>query len=260
MTTVSRREIDPRIRQRRIEVQRASGRRRLRRLMILGAGLLAIIVAVLVALSPVLDVDRISVAGAAMTPSPEIVQASGIAEGDAMVRLDVDEATRALEALPWVDEAIVRRDFPSGVRIEITERLPIGILRFGQVEALVDASGRVLGPLQLGHGDLATVELVAEIPAAGRQVDDDTRALLGLAEAVGSGIEGHSVAITQTDGGDASLLIDDAIEVRLGDAERTESKIRSVATMLDQVDLTCVRTIDVRIADQPVLTRDAPCQ
>ncbi len=67
-----------------------------------------------------------------------------------MVRLDVDEATRALEALPWVDEAIVRRDFPSGVRIEITERLPIGILRFGQVEALVDASGRVLGPLVTG--------------------------------------------------------------------------------------------------------------
>ena len=260
MTTVSRRDIDPRIRQRRIEVQRAPGRRRLRRLMILGGGLLAIIVAVLVALSPVLDVDRISVAGTTATPSSEIVAASGIVAGDAMVRLDVDEATRALEALPWIDEAVVRRDFPSGVRIEVTERVPIGILRFGQVEAFVDASGRVLGPIQLGHGDLATVELAAEVPPAGRRVDDDTRALLGLLEVVGSGIDGHTVVFAQTAGDEASLLIDDTIAVRLGDAERMATKIRSVATMLDQLDLRCARTIDVRIADQPVLTRDEPCQ
>ncbi len=260
MTTVGRTQIDPRIRKRRIEVQRASGRRRLRRLLVLAGLLVTLALAVGVSVSPLLDVDRIAIAGASATPASEVVAASGIVEGDAMVRLDVDAATQAVEALPWVDEAKIRRDFPSAVKIEVVERVPVGILRGGGSEALVDGSGRVLGPLVAGFTDLARIELALELPAPGERVDDATLAALDLAAAVGSGVEGHTVLVMQDEVGATSLVVDDRIAVRLGEPERMETKIRSLATVLDQVDLTCVATIDIRIADRAVLTRDEPCQ
>jgi cell division protein FtsQ len=260
MTTVGRTGIDPRIRKRRIEVQRATGRRRLRRLLVLGGLLVTLALAVGVSISPLLDVDRIAIAGASSTPASEVVAASGIIEGDAMVRLDVDTATEAVEALPWVDEAKIRRDFPSAVKIEVIERVPVGILRAGETEALVDASGRVLGPVVVGFTDLARIEVALELPAPGQQIDAATLAALDLAAAVGSGVEGHTVLVMQDEAGEMSLVVDDDIAVRLGDPERIETKIRSLATVLDQVDLTCVATIDIRIADRAVLTRDEPCR
>lgn len=260
MTTVGRSQIDPRIRQRRIAVQRASGRRRLRRLVVLTGVLVAVIAGVLLALSPVLDVDRVTVAGASATPASDIIAASGILDGDAMVRLDVDGATEALEVLPWVDRATIRRDYPSAVKIVIREREPVGILSSGDTEALVDGSGRVLGPVQPPYRELARVVIPTEIPAAGQTVDASTRATLDLVDAVAAGIEGHPVVITQDPAGETSLIVDDSIAVRIGDADRIATKVRSVATILDQVDLTCVATIDVRIADRPVLTRNEPCQ
>jgi len=260
MTTVGRTGIDPRIRQRRIDVRRATGRKRLHRLLALVVVLGLFGAGVLATMSPLLDVDRISVAGAQATPASEIVAAADIAEGDPMVRIDVDAATAVLEALPWVDTARIRRDFPSDVRIEITEREPVGIVRAGSGEALVDATGRVLGPMGRGFGDLPRIEVAGELPAPGGTLDAPTVASLGLVAAVGDEIEGHTVVVVPGTDGSTSLRLDDAITVALGDADRIETKLRSAATVLDQVDLTCVEVIDVRIADRPVLTRNEPCR
>lgn len=259
MTAIRRAEIDPRIRQRRIEVRRASGRKRLRRVLALAVVLAIGLAGVLASLSPLMDVDRIAVAGATATPQSEITAASGLSVGDPMVRIDVDAATAALEALPWVDSAVVRRDFPSAVKIEITERQPIGIVRSGETEALVDATGRVLGAVQFGFGDLPRMEISRALPAPGERLGDDSQTMLDLTAIVGSGIDGHTVVVVEGPDGEASLTVDETISVRLGDGERMATKVRSTATLLDQVDLTCVDAIDVRIADLPVLTRDESC-
>lgn len=253
--------IDPRIRQRRIDVRRDAGRRRLRRLLVLVALLVALLAAVAAVLSPLFDVDRIDVRGATATPTEEILAAAGFTAGDQMVRLDVDAATAAVEALPWVDSAVVHRDFPARVEIVVTERTPVGIVRTkGGDEVLVDAEGRVLGPVALGHGDLARIETASPLPAPGQEVAPELVASLAVVEAVGEGIDGHTVLVRAERGGDVELLVDQRIEVALGPADRLDDKLRSVATVLDQVDLICVATIDVRVADRPVLTRDEPCQ
>jgi len=63
----------------------------------------------------------------------------------------VDPATaeERIEALAWVREAHVRREFPNRVRIALVEREPTAI---AMVEGLqyLDRTGRVLGPVQIG--------------------------------------------------------------------------------------------------------------
>lgn len=251
--------IDPRIRQRRIDVARETGRRRLRRLMVLGCVVVIILIAISASMSPLLDVDRIDVTGTTATPADSVVGASGIGKGDAMVRLDLGAAAAAIEQLPWVADAEIRRHFPGAVEIVVAEREPVGIIRVGDEERLFDATGRILGPVELGHGALPRVEVTTDIPPAGQTLGDEDLVLLDVLAAVASGIDGHTVFVHQDPAGSVSLDIDQTIDVRIGETNEIDAKIRSVATVLDQVDLTCLEQIDVRIAERPVLTRDQQC-
>jgi hypothetical protein len=51
----------------------------------------------------------------------------------------------------------------------------------------------------------------------------------------------------------------EGIEVRFGAPDRLDAKVRSLATVLQQVDLACASVIDVRSPGSPVLTREEGC-
>jgi cell division protein FtsQ len=69
--------------------------------------------------------------------------------GRSVVRIPLDDRRRQIEALPWVEQATVRRALPHTLQVEIVERSPIAFLRDGPDMALVDAHGVILErPLQ----------------------------------------------------------------------------------------------------------------
>src|SRR2546423_15685209 len=80
--------IDPRFRQRRIEVRRLEGRRRLRVLLILAGFFFLALVAWGLTRSPFLDVDHVRVTGTSRTTPAEITTASGVHKGMAMFDVD----------------------------------------------------------------------------------------------------------------------------------------------------------------------------
>src|SRR5690606_15497893 len=111
--------IDPRIRARRIAVQRDAGRRRLRRVVDLGL-VLAVAAGFLVALrSPLLDVSAVRVSGAERTGVQAVLQAAGIAEGDQLVDVRPGRAADRVAALPWVGEVTVHRSLGGTVDISV---------------------------------------------------------------------------------------------------------------------------------------------
>jgi cell division protein FtsQ len=65
-------------------------------------------------------------------------------QGRSVLRIPLTERRRQLEAIPWVEQAIVRRALPNNIEVEITERIPIAFLRQGSDLGLVDIHGVML--------------------------------------------------------------------------------------------------------------------
>jgi cell division protein FtsQ len=61
-----------------------------------------------------------------------------------VLRIPLDERRRQIEALPWVEQAVVRRALPNTVQVEIIERTPIAFLRDGNQMELIDVHGVIL--------------------------------------------------------------------------------------------------------------------
>lgn len=249
--------IDPRIRERRATVQRDRGRRWLRRLCWAGGVVAVPALLLAVTRSQALDVDRLEVGGAASTGVLEVVAASGIDLGAPMTDLDLGAAARAVERLPWVDDAVLDRDWPGTVRIVVTEREPVAAVAAGDRWALVDRSSRVLAVAD-GRGSLPMLDGVGAVPAAGQDLRAEAAAVVavaaGLPPSLASGIEEielreDGVHLVRHAGGD----------VLLGDARSLEAKVEALATMDARVDLTCLDTLDLRVPSAPVLTRSPGC-
>lgn len=255
MTAVS---MDPRLRARRAHVLRQRGRRRLRTLLALVALIAVAAAGYGLIHSPMLEVDRVVVDGAARVPPEAIVAAAGIEIGSPMTEVDQAAARAAIATLPWVDTVVSRRNWPREVRFEITERQPVAVIDVGDRWLTVDITGRVLeasttgppGAAVLGHPSwsvepgswvpaeaLPAVELMARLPAR-------------LAE--------ETIAV-RADEGEIWLDLAAGSRVRLGDQRELADKLVSAVTVLARVEMSCADVIDVRVPSAPVLTRRTNC-
>lgn len=254
--------VDPRMRSRRIEVRRDAGRRRLKRIT-LGLAVVAVGVGALVATrTPLLDVDRIVVSGAERTSVEDVIRAAGVERGDPLISVDPGAVADRIEELPWVDEAMVGRSWPSTVNLQVTERAAVAVVQVtGDRAAVVDAEGRVLSidrrAADAEHdpdGPLVLTGVEGRIAEGGR-LDRDARDALELAGALAERLPGV-VAAVSTDL-DAELAAGGAI--RFGSVEHLDDKITAAKTVLSDVDTACLEQLDVRVPGSPALTRNQRC-
>src|SRR5258708_4327363 len=152
--------IDPRIQQRRLEVQRAESRPRLM-LPISGSVALALGLAGWGVLrSPMLAVHHVTVSGAGHTPDADVLRVAGLSRQPQMADLDLTHIDVAIEALPWVATARVARHWPDHVIVTVTERQPIAVVADTQGGwAQVDRTGRVLTVVPAPPAGAAQVSL-----------------------------------------------------------------------------------------------------
>lgn len=253
--------IDPRIRARRIAVQRVEGRRRLQRLVDLGA--VAVVVAAFMGAlwTPLLDVNEIRVVGASRTDETTIRDQMGIAPGDPLINVDLQAAGHRLAALPWVGEVRLHRGVDGVVVVTVEERAAVAWLVTGGAAVLVDRDGRILGPVPAAGADgagTAYLELtgVDAVPVVGGFLARHQRMALRLADRLDALVPG---AVTSLSADELVGRLRQGGEVRFGDGSLVDDKVRSLRTVLDQVELDCLAVLDLRLPGSPVLTREERC-
>lgn len=252
--------VDPRIRARRIEVQRHAGRRRLRRVVDVGL-LLAVAAGFAGALrSPLLDVEAVRVSGADRTGAAAVVEASGIARGEQLADVGLGAAGTRVAALPWVGEVRMHRGLGGTVEIAVTERVAAAVMGDGAAAVVVDPTGRVLARVADVPDVAAGLVHVAGVSGAlipGVSLGDGARDAVTLAGRLAAVVPG---SIAQVSVGDQlAATLTQGGEVHFGDASRLTAKLRSLETVLEHVDLTCLERLDLRAPGSPVLTRRAGC-
>lgn len=250
--------IDPRIRQRRVEVRREEGRRRLRFMVVslAVAGVLA--AAAGLTRSPVLDVDYVDVRGAEQTPRRQLVAATGLDGRPLMVEVDTGAVARRAEALPWVKTATARRQWPATVRIEISERAPAAVLPLdgGRRWAVADETGRILTVDAVRPPGLPAIGNIAEVGGPGSSVAEEAAPQLLIAASLPAFLRPRVTDMAITPGGEVELkLAEPSAVVRLGRPDGLGLKFSALGTVLEKADLGSVQVIDVRVPRAPVLTR-----
>ena len=247
--------IDPRFRQRLIEVRRTEGRRRLRVLLVLAGFLGVALLGWAFTRSPVLDVDHIRVSGTVHTTAADVTAASGVHKGSAMLDVDGADAAARLRAVPWILSARVERHWPSTVTIAVVERVPVAAVPAKAGVGIVDRTGRVLGVAPAAPPELP---LLLGLPPAGTptsRVGGRARDLLAVAQAMPPPVSQRVAAIVATDGGQVELRLKPSGVVRLGPPDQLAEKLLATQTVLTQVDLTRLAVLDVRVPASPAITR-----
>ena len=247
--------IDPRLLERWVETRRREVRHRLRIVLglaavgVLGAGSWG------ATRSPVLDVDRVVVEGGDRSGARLVAETSAVRRGQPLLDVDGGAAARRVGALPWVLRAEVRREWPSTVRIRVTERVPVAVTRAnGGSWALLDRSARVLAVVPSPPSGLPAVDGRSEVGAPGTRLGAKAAEALGVVTALPPALTPRVAGVAVGDEG-ISLRLAPQGEVRLGRAEAMEAKLRAALTVLGVVDGRTVATLDVRIPAAPVLTR-----
>ena len=248
--------IDPRIRERRLEVRRREGRRRL--LVLVGAATVGTLVGGTwgASRSPLLDVDRVEVAGAVHSDAAEVVRASGLRRGRALVDVDPEAAAAGAERLPWILRATVRREWGGTVDIEVTERVPVAAAPVGDGWVLVDGEGRVLAGVAGPPPGLPSVTAGSPPGPPGTELGGPWEAVLEVARTAPGTLLERVRAIAVVEGGGVELTLVSGGMVRFGPPEQLQEKFTAIETVLRQVDTRNLAVLDVRIPRTPVLTRD----
>jgi cell division protein FtsQ len=251
--------VDPRLQARRASVAKRAGARRLRIIGSLSILATLAIVAIAIINSSWFDVETVQVLGAERADSRHIVTASGIVVGDALVEVDVDDATAAVAAVPWVAEATIDRDLDGTVTISVVERVGIVAMPAGSRFAMIDRTGQQLELVEARPAEFLPVAGVEASGVPGQSIDQPGLAVVSLVEALTPTVRDASSGI---------LLDDERLQLELvaggradlGDERDLDEKLVALETILARVDLACVAVIDVRVPTAPTVRRALPSE
>jgi cell division protein FtsQ len=257
----STRGIEPRIRQRRIGVNRSRNRRR-----IWWLGLAAVVVVVLIGVlallgSSLFAVENVTVTGAVYTDQEALDAVIDDLTGTAVLLVDSAAVEAELEAIPWVEDARVTASFPNSASIEIRERTPVAAMMGADgLARVIDVDGRVLA-------------LVDGQPVALVWIDGPDTLDVGLGQFASIGYSSAASLVTKLtpdirsrvesmlvtpDGADLVLVLTSdrgPVEVRFGSAIGENSQIEKLVRLqrtLEDIGDMPVTVIDVSTSEVTV--------
>jgi cell division protein FtsQ len=248
--TASRRHGEQRVRDRRGALRRRLAGRRLRVVALLGAALVLVIAALAVLGSSVFGVrmDDVRVTGNVYTDPVRLGEIIDSLVGTPVVLVDTDEVERSIAAIPWVEDAVVRTDFPNGLRIDIRERSPVasypasdGLFR------VLDAQGRVLDVIAGWPFEYLLIVLGDDVAlSAGEFAPAGPAAAARLADIVTGSVRDRIAQIeVDAAGEDLRVVLDDATVIRFGAARELFPKLVRLETVLSAGSAPPASVIDV---------------
>jgi cell division protein FtsQ len=246
-----RRGIEPRMRERRLAVKRAHGRKRLKWavavvvVLLIGVGALATLGSSLFAVRA----GEVSITGNVYTDPERLQAVVDELVGTPVLRVDTQAAEDELEAIPWVDSAKVTTDFPHAVSIDISERRAVATYQApdGRFRVL-DPDGRVLDVIDKWPFAYVLVSGPDSVDLeAGDFAPQGYKAAAELADNLTGSVRGSVDRIEVTaNASRLSLWLVDGTEVRFGEARDLFVKLVRLETVLSvNPDRAPGRPIDV---------------
>jgi cell division protein FtsQ len=178
--------------------------------------------------TPLVGVRSVEVTGIHDLTRDQVRAAAAVAAGTPVLTLDTQAIHDRVAALPRVAEVQVSRALPGTVRVNITERTPVGVLKTPGGAHLVDGTGR----------DFATVAQpptgLPELQLATTPSPDDraTRAVVGVLAALPEKLRPEVLVVAAKTGNDVVITLSAGREVRWGGLADSARKAQVLTALL----------------------------
>jgi cell division protein FtsQ len=188
-------------------------------------GLVGLVVVLL--WTPVLGVRSVDVVGVRDLTGAQVRTAADVRAGTPMLRLDTLGITARVGRLPRVAFVDVSREWPSTVRITVTERDPVGVLTASDGTHLIDSTGFDYATVATPPAGLPKILLPAAAPA-----DPRTQAVVRVLAALPTQLRAQLTAISAATPGSVTLALADGKTIRWGDADDSARKAAVLAALM----------------------------
>jgi cell division protein FtsQ len=177
--------------------------------------------------TPLLGVRSVEVSGERQLTADQVRAAAAVPDGTPMPRLDLRSIQVRVRLLARVATVHVVREWPSTVRIEITERSPIGYLAESDGTHLVDATGLDYATAAHPPHGLPKIQLTDVTPT-----DQRTEAVVGVLRALPPQLRSLVLAVSARTPGSVTLGLTHGRTVRWGSADDSARKAEVLAPLM----------------------------
>jgi cell division protein FtsQ len=199
----------------------------IRRWVALSVVLAVLVLGAAVWWTPLLGVRSVAVTGTERLTPDQVRTAAHIADGTPMLRLDASAIAANVHLLARVGTVSVSREWPSTVRITITERDPVGFLVLSDGVHLIDRTGLDYAVIPKVPAGLPKIDLTTASAA-----DPRTRAVVGVLAALPPQLRSLVIAVAAKTPGSVTLAIAKGRTVRWGNASDSARKAAVLAALL----------------------------
>lgn len=221
----------------------------------------AVVAAVLVVLggcvaiynSSLFRITSVEVAGAVHITPDRVRALAAVPPGATLIRFPADAVIARVKTDPWVADVAVSRVFPSGMRIRVTERVPVAVVDAATSLWLIDGNGWVIAKPSVGAtGGLPVIRDVPglDLKPGRRTVSEPllnaVAVLAGISRALSSQVT--AVSAPSIDG--ATAITKERVEIVIGEATQLATKSQLALRILSEQKGKVV-SIDVRVTDRP---------
>jgi len=192
------------------------------------------------------EVAQVHLDGQRETSESAILAALGIGPDSSLLSVDAGEARERLVALPWIEQASVRKTYPGAVHVQIRERSAAALWQHGADVAVIDADGNILSD----GFDARFVSLPLLVGTdANKHVGTMLTLLSGFPE-----LEGRTRAAVFVGGRRWDVLLTNGVQIRLPEHGAREALARLVdMDRREQLFDRDIASIDVRLDDRIVV-------
>lgn len=210
--------------------RRPSGRSVRLRTVLVGAGVVvALLASIAVAwFSPLLSMRTVEVTGIGVVTLDEVVAALDVPEGTPLLQVDTAAAAQRIAALPRAASVRVQREYPSTVRVTVTEREAVLFFEAPDGTHSIDIEGV---DFAVEPPPMLTPRLVTPSPGTG---DPATLTAVRVLEALPPELRVQVDTVEARSETDVSLLLADGRVVVWGGVDRSERKAAVIIPLLTQ--------------------------
>ncbi len=232
---------------------------------------LALVVFLILSVSPVFTITTIETQGSEHVSQDSIAKLAQIPAGTTLLNVDEKAVEANIKKNPWVASINIERKFPNTLSISVNERSisAIVLMNSGSVAWYLGGDGCWIEPVTLDRSNGQTSEsaalalatstgciLIKNVPATvqpvagGKATDDMIQAVQEYQEGFSASFSSQIVSYTANSVESLSCLLSNGVDVSLGAATSVAAKEAAITTILNE-HAGKITYINVRVPSNP---------